>query len=155
MGFYYGIERFRDATVDFGPVLTPHEYASAFRRAMRVVLGGDGCPCPSRDTPNGAPSPSRHVFVQALICRVRRSPTDPTARRLLGAALLDAGSTRAGVRHLGIALRLLLAHADARDSLHGSLCARLGIGLVLIPLISIAARSGRPALLRRMIGLLP
>ena len=146
MGFYHGVERFKKATDGVDPVLTPREYISAFARAIEAVLAGDG--------ENGAP-PSRDGLVKALTCRVRRHPTDPTAHRLLGAALLDAGSTRAGVRHLGIALRLLLVDVDAPESLHGALCARLEIGLLLTPLISIAVRAGRPALLRRMLRLLP
>lgn len=143
MGFYRGVERFRNATAGRDPVLTSREYVAAFGLAMRVVLEDD------------APPSTRDGFIEALHCRVRRSPTDPTAHRLLGAALLDAGRTRAGVRHLGIALRLLLAGADARSSLHDSLCARFEIGLVLIPLISMAARSGRAELLKRVISLLP
>lgn len=155
MGFYCGVERFRNATVGRDAVLTSREYAAAFGLAMRMVLDDDGCSGSSPRAENGAPSPPRDGLVRALLRRVRRCPTDPTAHRLLGAALLDAGSTRAGVRHLGIALRLLLADADARSSLHGWLCARFEIGLVLIPLISMAARSGRPEFLRRVIGLLP
>src|SRR6266545_811093 len=148
MGGYYGIERFRHATADLRPVITPREYASAFALATQAVLGGDGHLCLSRGTQDGAPLPPRDVIVRALICRVRRRPTDPTAHRRLGAALLDAGDARAGIRHLDIALRLLLADAATRGSLHGALCARLEIGLLLIPLISMAARSDRPALLQ-------
>lgn len=155
MGFYYGGRLFRKATVGLDPVLTPHEYTSAFERAMRVVLGGEAPADPSPATLNGVPPPSSGVMVHALTRRVRRCPTDPTAHRHLGAALLHGGSRGAGVRHLGIALRLLLADAGARESLHGSLRVRLEIGLVLVPLIPIAAGSGRPALLRRVISLLP
>jgi hypothetical protein len=155
MGFYYGVERFRRAGVGFDPVLTPREYAAAVAQAMRLVLRGEGDPDPSRGTPNGSSSPFSTGVVQAFVGRVRQCPTDAQAHRLLGAALLDAGSPRAGVRHLGIALRLLLADASARGSLHGSLCARLQIGLLLIPLISSAARPEGPALLKRVIGILP
>jgi len=155
MGAYYGIERFKHATADFRPVITPREYASAFALATRTVLGGDGHLCLSRGLQDGAPLPPRDVIVRALICHVRRRPTDPTAHRRLGAALLDAGDARAGIRHLDIALRLLLADTARRESLHRALCARLEIGLVLIPLISMAARSGRPELLRRLVSLLP
>lgn len=155
MGFYYGAERFRKATANFGPVLTPHEYTSTFALARQEIVGGVPPYCESSDRPDGLPRRRCDVFVQAFIGRVRRSPNDPTAHRLLGAALLDAGSARAGVRHLGIALRLLLAGADRRPSLHSSLCARFEIALVLIPLIPVAARSGRPALVRRIISLLP
>ena len=155
MGSYYGVERFRQATADFRPVITPREYASAFALAMREVLGGDGHLCRSRGIEDEAPLPPRDVIFRALICRVRRRPTDPTAHRRLGAALLDAGDTRAGIRHLDIALRLLLADAATRESLHGALRARLEIGLLLIPLISTAARSGRSAVLHRLINLLP
>jgi hypothetical protein len=155
MGSYYGTERFRQATVDSRPVITPREYASAFALATREVLGGDGHLCRSRGIQDGAPLPPRDVMFRALICRVRRRPTDPTAHRRLGAALLDAGDARAGIRHLDIALRLLLADVAKRESLHGALCARLEIGLLLIPLISMAARSGKPELLRRLVGLLP
>lgn len=151
MGFYYGAGRLKRASVDFGPVVTPREYIAAFRAATGAVLGGDALPC--RDS-NAVTSLSSPVFVQALLCRVRRCPADATAHRFLGVALLDAGSARAGVRHLGIALRLLLADVEARTSLYGSLSARLEIGLLCVPLVSVASRAGRPALLRRLLGLL-
>lgn len=150
MGFYYGAGRFRAADAGRCPVITPLEYVSTLGQATGTVLDGDGRP--RRPSPGGEPGDG---FVQMLVRRVRKNPTDPTARRLLGAALLDAGSARAGIQHLGIALRLLLAGADAQASLHRSLCARLEIGLVLIPLIRVAARSGRPALLRQVLSLLP
>jgi hypothetical protein len=148
MGFYYGAERFRNATGDSRPVMTLQEYSSAFQLAMSTVLGSGER---SHSTLNLASSSSSDVFVRALVNGVRRSPTNPTLHRLLGAALLNDGNIRASTRHLGMALRLLLA--DARGSLEGSLCARLEIRLLLIPLISIVARSGRPALLSRMIAL--
>lgn len=152
MGSYFGIERFRNATVDFRPVITPHEYSSAFWQATRLLVGSEERPV---TPPASGPTPLRSVFLRTLMGSVRRRPDDPAAHRRLGVALLEAGNTRAGARHLGIALRLLLADPAARESLHGTLCARLEIGLLLVPLIPIAARSRRPYLVRRLLQLLP
>lgn len=104
MGSYYGVERFRNATVDFRPVITTHEYTAAFGEAMRVV---------------------------------------------------EDEARRGRLRHRRIDLGLLVAETVSRESLHATLCARLEIALLLAPLIPIAARSGRPDVLRGLMGLLP
>lgn len=151
MGSYYGVARFENALHDCRSVLTWREYTAIFREASCSVAA---LPDDAQSGRSGEMSSPRRTVIEWLMCRVRQCPTDATAHRLLGAALLGSGGDGAGVRHLGIALRLLLADLDERASLYDVLCTRLDIAWLLVPLVSVAARSGRTQLVRRLMSFL-
>jgi hypothetical protein len=123
MGFYRGSERLHGASPDLDPVITPHEYTVLLCRAMRTVLGTLGAPS---DGGNAG------------------------AHRLLSTAGLEPGEVRAKLRHLKIALDRLLDDAASGGSLNQTLCAQLEIALLLVLLVPISARLGRPDLVWRV-----
>jgi hypothetical protein len=123
------------------PSITWREYSSA----LASVTG---------NTRDGTLAPGAPVLPQrgrgrndttsaALTERVRRSPWDPAAHRMLGLAHLAAGRDAAALRHLGIAYRLVGCDARHAVGLPEALRVQCEAALLRLALIGLYTRLGR------------
>jgi len=149
MGFYYGSARRSLSSDDIGPIITPREYIHLLSGATRMVISA---------TPQGSDtcrSGAAAVAISALIKRLRRRlhhrPEDGTTHRMLAIAELHAGNCETAVRHLAIAVNILLAPTTS-ESLRESLYARVELALLLPILMRLCLRLGRRATARRLAG---
>jgi hypothetical protein len=152
MGFYYGSTRVLRSSGDVGPIITPREYIALFSGATRMAIsctpqGSDTC----RSSPAGPVAIS--TLIRGLSRRLQRRPADATTHRMLAIAELHAGNHKAAVRHLAIAVNILLA-PTTKACLRQSLDARVELALLLPTLIRLYLRLGRRATARRLVSAL-
>jgi hypothetical protein len=152
MGFYYGSTRAPLSSGDVGPIITPREYIVLLSGATRMVIsctpqGSDTC----RPGPAGAVAIS--TLIEGLSRRLRHRPADATTHRMLAIAELHTGNHKAAVRHLAIAVNILLA-PTTKACLRHSLYARVELALLLPTLIRLYLRLGRRATARRLVNAL-
>jgi hypothetical protein len=151
MGFYYGSMR-SPLSGDAGPIITPREYILLLSGATRMVIS---CTPQSSDTcrlgVTGAVAIS--TLIEGLSRRLQHRPEDATTHRMLAIAELHAGNCKAAVRHLAIAVNILLAQTT-KESLQQSLDARVELALLLPILIRLCLRLGRRATARRLVSAL-
>ena len=148
MGFYHGSKRRRPSSQDTGPVITPREYTALLAGALRAVVGrqeSDTC------RPGVAEAGAAPGLLEGLSRRVRRQPDDPTGHRMLAIAHLYAGSRKPAVRHLEIAVNILLAQAATTRCLHRALCARLELALLVPVLVPLCLQLGKRETVRRLV----
>jgi hypothetical protein len=152
MGFYYGSTRARLSSADVGPIITPREYIGLFSAATRMAIS---CSPQDSDTrrsrPAGAVATSTHI--KGLSRRLRDRPADATAHRMLAIAELHAGNHKVAVRHLTIAVNILLA-PSTKGCLRHSLYGRVELALLLPILIRLYLRLGKRATARRLVSAL-
>ena len=141
MGFNFASRWRRSFASAGGPSITPHEYLSLVAGAGRTVLFEPMESDTSRLDVVQEKAPSSDPL-ETLVRRVQRDPSDPRAHRRLGIAHLEAGNCREAVRHLQIAVNLLLAQATGTDSLR-TVCARLELALLLPVVIPLCLKLGR------------
>jgi len=84
------------------------------------------------------------ALVRDLRRQLRHRPFDATANRMLAIAELRAGNCKAALRHLGIAVNILLSPAS-RGCIGDGLHARLELALLLPLLIPLSLQLGRRA----------
>jgi hypothetical protein len=151
MGFYYGRARGGPWSEDVRPLITPREYATLLARAMRMVTSRTP---PESDTycSPAALLSATSGLVEGLSRQVRRHPGDPATHRRLGIAHLYAGDCKPAVRHLQIAVNILLAQSTAGGSLRQTLCARLELALLLPVLLPLCLRLGKHETARRLVS---
>ena len=150
MGFYYGSTR--PHLGDVGPIITPREYILLLSGATRMVIsctpqGSDTC----RSGTAGTVAIS--TLIKGLSRRLRLRPGDATTHRMLAIAELHTGNRKAAVRHLTIAVNILLA-TTTRECLQQSLYARVELALLVPTLIRLYLRLGRRATARRLVSAL-
>jgi hypothetical protein len=147
MGFFHGSAR--PPWGDVGPIITSREYIRLLAGATRSVIS-----CTPQDSDicrSGAPGAvALSSVIQGLSRRLHHRPEDATAHRMLGIAELQAGNRRAAVRHLAIAVNLLLA-PTTDGCLQRSLHARVELALLLPTLITLCLRLGRRTTARRLV----
>jgi hypothetical protein len=149
MGFYYGSTRSPLSTGDVSPTITPREYILLLSGATGMVIsctpqGSDTC----RSGSAGAVAIS--TLIEGLSRRLQHRPADTTTHRMLAIAQLHTGNCKAAVRHLAIAVNILLA-PTTKKCLQQSLCARVELALLLPTLIRLYLRLGRRAPARRLV----
>jgi hypothetical protein len=146
MGFYR-----RSARLPTSAVITPREFTVLFAGALRMVLDSASeasdtyRPAVAKDRPSS-------VLLETLSRRARRHPDDPVVHRALGIAHLAAGNARSAARHLGIAMRLLRMENTTGACLQHTICARLGLALLLPVLVPLCMRLGRRETARRLVS---
>jgi len=141
MGFYY---RSRPASQDDGQVITPREYTALVADAVSWVTSD-----PYR---GAAEATTTSSLLERLSRRARRHPLDPTTHRRLGIAHLYAGNCKPAVRHLEIAVNILLAQATTRGCLRQTLCARLELALLLPVLLPLCLQLGKRETALRLVS---
>jgi hypothetical protein len=134
---------------DAGPVITPREYATLFADAMRGVIGPRESDI---SRPEGLDAPAAPGALEELLRRVRRHPQDPAGHGMLAIAHLRAGHCRTAIRHLEIAVNLLLAQAATGRGLRCSLAERLELARLVPVLIPFCLELGKPDTARRLVG---
>jgi hypothetical protein len=152
MGFYYRSTRHLLPPGEVGPVITPREYILLLSGAMRTVasctsLGSDV----SRSGARGTVAIS--TLIEGLSRRLQHRPEDASTHRMLGIAELHAGNGQAAIRHLTIAMKMLLAQTTT-ECLQQSLYARVELALLFPILMRLCLRLGRRATVRRLVGVL-
>ena len=150
MGFYYGSTPPRLSSEEIGPVITPREYTMLLAGAVRMVFPSTP---PESDTyrpgtPRAAMTWGR---IEGLSRRLRDHPDDATTHRMLAIAHLHAGHCIPAVRHLEIAVKMLLAQAST-GCLQHSLSARVELALLLPVLVPLCLRLGTPATARQLVS---
>jgi hypothetical protein len=148
MGFYYASKQHRPTSDGAGPVITPREYVALLACAMRGVIG----PQASDTRPGVAETAAASDRLEDLSQRVRRHPREAAAHRMLAIAHLQAGNRRSALRHLEIAVSILLAQAALRGCLHRSLSARLELARLIPVLIPLCLQLGKRDTVRRLLG---
>jgi hypothetical protein len=150
MGFFHGSTP--SSWGDVGPIVTSREYIRLLAGATRRVIS-----CTPQDSDicrsGAAGAAALSDVIQGLSRRLRHRPEDATAHRMLGIAELHAGNGRAALRHLAIAVNLLLA-ATTGGCLQRSLHARVELALLLPTLITLCPRLGRRTTARRLVATL-
>ncbi len=140
MGFYYGS---RPASQD-DAVITPREYTALLADAVSSVT--------SDIYRDAAEATTTSTLLERLSQRARRYPRDPTTHRRLGIAHLYAGNCKPAVRHLEIAVNILLAQTTTRGCLQQTLCARLQLALLLPVLLPLCLQLGKRETARRLVN---
>ncbi len=150
MGFYYGSARLHPSSEDSCMVITPREYTQLFRGATRAVIscGPHESDIDHSGTARAVASPG---LIETLSRRVRQWPEDPTTHRMLAIAYLAAGHCRPALRHLEIAVNMLLAQRT-KGGLRESLYARVELAVLLPVLIPLCVRLGKQATARRLVS---
>jgi hypothetical protein len=152
MGFYYGSTRAARSSGSVGPIITPREYISLFSGATRMAIS---CSPQDSDTCRSGPAGAGAIstLIKGLGRRLQHRPADATTHRMLAIAELHAGNHKAAVRHLAIAVNMLLA-PTTKACLRQSLYARVELALLLPTLIRLYLRLGRRATARRLVSAL-
>jgi hypothetical protein len=100
---------------------------------------------------------TRSVALSTLIKGLRRRlhdrPKEATTHRMLAIAQLHAGNCKAAVRHLAIAVNILVEPTSS-ECLRRTIHARVELALLLPILIPLCVRLGRRALGRRLVSAL-
>ncbi len=150
MGFYYGSARLHPSSEDSSMVITPREYTLLFGGATRAAIscGPQESDTARSRTARAAASPG---LIEALSRCVRQRPEDPTPHRMLAIAHLAAGQCRPALRHLEIAVNMLLAQRT-KGCLRESLYARVELAVLLPVLIPLCVRLGKRATVRRLVS---
>ena len=149
MGFYYPAARRRPSTHDGGFVVTPGEFTTIVAGALSAVIGTGGS-----DTyrPRFADPAGVSATLANLSARVRRNPGDAEGHRMLGIAYLSVGNCKPAIRHLEIAVNILLGLSVVRGPLHSTLRARLELTLLVPILVPLYLRLGKSETLRRFLS---
>jgi hypothetical protein len=152
MGFYYGSTRRPLASDDIGPIITPREYIGLLSGATRMVIsatpqGSDTC------RSRVAAAVAISTLIKGLRRRLQHRPEDSTTHRMLAIAELHAGNYETALRHLAIAVNMLLAPTTS-ECLRQSLSARVELALLLPLLMRLCLRLGRRATARRLVSAL-
>jgi hypothetical protein len=152
VGFYYGsTHRFLSAD-EVAPAITPREYVDVLSDATLMVISStpqDSDTCRS----GAASSVAMSTLVMGLHRRLRDRPVDATTYRMLAIAELHAGNCKAAVRHLAIAVKILLA-PPSHECLRRTMHARVELALLLPVLIPLCVRLSRRAMARRLVSAL-
>jgi hypothetical protein len=148
VGFYYGSTRLLSSD-DVAPAITPHEYIHVLSGTMRMVIsstpqGSDTC------RSGAAGSVVLSSLTRGLRRRLHDRPEDATTHRMLAIAELHAGNCKAAVRHLAIAVDILLAPTSG-ECLRRTMYARVELALLLPILIPLYVRLGRRRMARRLV----
>ena len=152
MGFYYGSTRRPLSSDDIGPIITSREYIRLLSGAVQMVTsatlqGSDSF----RASPGGTVAISS--LVEGLRRQLRDRPQDGTAHRMLAIAELHAGNCERAIRHLAVAVKMLLSPSPS-PCLRRSLYTRVELALLLPILIRLCCRLGRRTTAHRLVGLL-
>jgi hypothetical protein len=150
MGYYLAPTRLR-GRLNLRPTITVGEYSNALGAAIRTLAHA-----PERDSVYGFAARSLAAgdadrVVRTLSGVVRRHPTDPLARRILGIAHLHLHHLTAARTHLEVSLELLRRDARASLSLQHSLQTRLEATVVRLLLVGLYATQGRHDAARRLL----
>ena len=150
MGFYYGSPRRSLSSDDIGPIITPREYIRLLSGATRMVIsaspqGSDTC------RSGAAAAVAISPLIKGLRRRLHHRPEDGTTHRMLAIAELHAGNCETAVRHLAVAVNILLTPTTS-ESLQHSLYARVEFALLLPILMRLCLRRGRRATARRLLS---
>jgi hypothetical protein len=150
VGFFYRSARRHLLSGDVPPTITPREYVQLLSDATRMVMS-----CSPQISDIDRSRAGDAVAISMLIKGLRRQlhhlPADATTNRMLAIAELHAGNCKAAVRHLAIAVNILLA-PTSRECLQQSLHARVELSLLLPAVIPLCLRLGRRAPARRLVG---
>jgi hypothetical protein len=146
MGFFHGGARL-GPSVRESLVVTPREFTRLIAGTLRSVRGPG-------DSDTYQPGMTDRVGVstlEKLSARVRASPEDAAAHRMLAIAHLSAGNAKSAARHLVIAADILLRLcADAR-TLRATLRAHLELKLLGVILVPHYLRLGKARIVHRLL----
>lgn len=150
MGFYYGSTRSRLSSENIGPMITPREYTSLFADAMRLMISRT----PLESDIHRSALPGVAVtsgLIDGLSRQLRHRPDNPTIHRMLAIAHLHAGHYTPAIRHLTIAVNILLPRTT-KSPLQQGLRPRVELALLLPVLVSLCLRLGRRATAHRLVS---
>jgi hypothetical protein len=143
VGFYYRPTVRESSAGDITPTITSREYVRLLSNATRMIIGTTP-QCSDTYHPDVWDAAATSALVRGLRRQLRHRPVDATANRMLAIAELRAGNCKAALRHLGIAVNILLSPAS-RGCFGDGLHARLELALLLPLLIPLSLQLGRRA----------
>jgi hypothetical protein len=145
MGFFYGEARLESAVHE--SFVTPREFTRLVASTLRSVRGRG-------DSDTFQPGVTYRVAMstlERLVARVRVSPEDATAHRMLAMAHLSVGNAKSAARHLVIAADILLRQCANASTVRAALRAHLELKLLGVILIPHYLRLGKASIVRRLL----
>jgi hypothetical protein len=146
MGFFHGGARL-GPLIDHGFVVTPREFTRLVADTLGLVMG----PGDSDTYQAGVTGRAGMSTLEKLSARVRASPEDAAAHRLLAIAHLGAGNTRSAARHLVIAADILLRLCADAPTLQATLRSHLELKLLGVILVPHYLRLGKARIVHRLL----